>query len=182
MGQITSTRSGRQSRWRSVIAPVGATPLLSDDGGVTWTSQAVNGAITGNLDSVACSSATTCVIVGPNPDGVTQPTAPATAIITTDGGSTWNQEVFPASTASLHYISCVAGTTQCVATGQSPTTTDPAIFDVSDDGGVTWAPGSPVPEKVFTPSAITCPAANSCAEVGHVIDGDDTFVNLKFPS
>lgn len=142
---------------------VGATIMTSDDGGATWQQRAVDGGVD-TLRSITCSSATHCVAVGPNSDGEFNPTAPATAVVTNDGGTTWSQLPLPAGTAALEQVTC-ATATECFAGGPAFGASTGATFEVTTDGGTTWTPASP-PEGLSAITDLSCPAANDCVVVG----------------
>ena len=114
---------------------VGASLLESTDGGVNWHSVAVSGG-TGVLRSVACSSATNCVAVGPNPAGFQDASSPGFAVVTTDGGATWNPVVLPVGTSSVETVQCSTSGT-CEAAGSSTGST-PAPVLVSNNSGKSW--------------------------------------------
>ena len=92
---------------------VGASLLVSHDGGATWAATTVPGG-TGPLRTVSCASTTSCIAIGDNAQGLSDPNAGASAIESTDGGNTWTSVSFPAGTATLDQVSCDTAT-QCVA-------------------------------------------------------------------
>jgi photosystem II stability/assembly factor-like uncharacterized protein len=141
---------------------VGAEILVSADGGQTWQIRTVVGG-TEALRSISCSSASQCVAIGPNPGGVQNADAAATAVITTDGGETWQQESLPAGTAALEQLSCA--TTTCFAGGPTTTPKGQATFVTSTDGGSTWATAS-APSAMSDVADLACPAAHNCVAVG----------------
>jgi photosystem II stability/assembly factor-like uncharacterized protein len=147
---------------------VGASVLESTDAGASWAVAAVSGG-PGTLRTISCLSSTTCIAVGPNVQGATDPDAPADAVITTDGGTTWSQDSLPAGSASLEQISCTAAT-QCFAGGPSTTITGPAAFFSTSDAGSTWTESSSPPTGLSSIAGLSCPAANECAVVGRQAD------------
>jgi photosystem II stability/assembly factor-like uncharacterized protein len=143
---------------------VGASLLVSHDGGATWSESTVPGG-TGSLRSVSCSSPTLCVAVGSNPDELENPSAPGTAIKTTDEGDTWTSVNMPQTTATLDQVSCPSAT-QCVAGGESPSPGGAAPLYESSDGGNTWSTAPSSPSGLSAVAGISCPAVNQCAVVG----------------
>jgi photosystem II stability/assembly factor-like uncharacterized protein len=143
---------------------VGEALLVSNDGGSTWSATTVPGG-TGALRSITCATATQCVAVGSNPEGITDTSATAFAIVTDDGGNTWTKETLPTGTSNLDQISCSSGT-QCVAAGVNPNPTAPAPLYESGDGGQTWAKAPSSPSSMSAIAGVACPAASHCAFVG----------------
>jgi photosystem II stability/assembly factor-like uncharacterized protein len=111
------------------------------------------------------------VAVGPNALGLSEPSTAAVAIVTTDGGATWNSEPFPPDTSGVNKISC-ADSTQCLAlgTGLKATPTGGVQFVTSGDGGQTWAPIPPA-AGLTSVASISCPAPNDCVAVGQSPSG-----------
>ncbi len=145
---------------------VGASILVSSDGGQTWSTRTVADGTQG-LTSISCSSATTCVAVGPNPGGIEDPSAPAIAVITNDGGQTWQQDPFPAGTATLDQVECTTGQT-CFAGGAIPNNATSAPFVETTDGGQAWN-GSQLPTGLSAIAGYSCSEPTSCVAVGVVV-------------
>jgi photosystem II stability/assembly factor-like uncharacterized protein len=141
---------------------VGAQILVSADGGQTWSPRFVNGG-TGVLRSVSCSSASDCVAIGANPLGATVPKSVAFAVLTTDGGTTWNPVAMPAGSWTLNAISCSNGV-DCTVGGLS-FDASPAPAWTSTDGGQTWSSLN-LPSGVSTISSMSCQSASNCLLVG----------------
>ena len=149
---------------------VGATVLTSEDSGATWQTGTVNGG-SGPLRSISCSSSEVCVAVGPNAAGLSDPSAAATAIVTTDGGATWNPENFPSGTSGVNQMSC-ASSTQCSAVGSSLSASSSGTVQLADsaDGGQTWSLASPL-AGLTSVASISCPAVGECVVVGQSASG-----------
>jgi hypothetical protein len=145
--------------------------LVSNDAGATWTPVGVTGGVN-QLDSISCSSSTTCVAVGPNPGGAFNHALPADAIETTDGGATFHDITLPAYTASVFEVSCSLGST-CVASGAEGTGQSAPAFATSSDGGTTWA-ASAAPPTFVGVSGISCVSAGDCVLVGATNGGAAT--------
>jgi photosystem II stability/assembly factor-like uncharacterized protein len=147
---------------------VGASILVSSDGGQTWTTSSVAGG-TGALTSVSCATALQCVAIGPNPAGVSDPTQPGLAIVTSNGGQSWQEETLPANTATLQSVTC-ASATSCMALGPSPRSGGGAPFITSADLGGSWSTAE-LPQSFTSGFGISCPSAGSCVMVGQ--SGDE---------
>ena len=97
-----------------VTTPMSAGPLTvisTSDGGATWTTGSFPSSQVSYADDIACTSSTTCTVVGEGPAS----NGPGLALATTNGGSTWTTESTP--TASDYAgISCPA-TGACTAVG-----------------------------------------------------------------
>ena len=122
----------------------------SDDGGSTWEDVETVGGDVGVLGNLSCPTVENCVSVG---SGYTltsgSPYSGEYAFwgaveTTADGGSTWNRIEEPQA-SNLFGVSCVTGTTDCVAVGYSapanaavggPSSTG-VILKTVDDGS-TW--------------------------------------------
>jgi photosystem II stability/assembly factor-like uncharacterized protein len=143
---------------------VGAEILESSDGGQTWQYSEVDGG-TEALRSISCSSTTQCIALGANPEGEYDTSAAATAIITTDGGQTWQQDSSPVGSAGLDEIACTDAS-NCIAGGGKTIADGIASFAMSSDGGRTWTSTSP-PTDLTSIAGIACPQTNQCLVVGH---------------
>ncbi|MGH9090687.1 MAG: WD40/YVTN/BNR-like repeat-containing protein [Acidimicrobiales bacterium] len=142
---------------------VGGTVLRSVDGGKSWKVAPVAGGIQG-LRSVSCTNASHCTSMGPNPEGVFNPTVAGDAIVTTDGGATWHALKLPTGTASLEDLTCPSAT-RCYAGGPELVATRGATFETSTDAGTTWQAQQP-PHGMSQISAMACPTATTCVMVG----------------
>ena len=143
---------------------VGGSILTTDDAGQTWTQRTLAGGV-GVLQSIACSSATTCVAIGPNPMVLENSQVPAIAIITTDAGNTWAPLDLPAGTANLAHVTCASGGS-CFAVGPSPTPTTVEPLFTSSNGGTTWTQATP-PGAMTDIADISCPSTSECVSVGY---------------
>jgi hypothetical protein len=161
----TRALSGIACPTATFCVTVGASIDVSNDGGMTWIPKAVTGTVgTGALRSVACASATQCVAVGANVNGEQDPTVPGLAVVTSDGGATWQAETMPSSTSAIDQITCVGGS-QCLVGGFSDASGGTAAFASSGDGGRTWQ-SQPPPSGLSRIAGLTCPAVNDCVAVG----------------
>jgi photosystem II stability/assembly factor-like uncharacterized protein len=143
---------------------VGGGVDVSNDGGLTWAQRNIPNGLTSALRSVTCTSATRCIAVGANVEGENDSTLPGEAIVTTDGGATWQSQTMPANTAFVDQITCVGGT-QCFAEGSDDTKNGPAAFEESSDGGSTWKQTAP-PAGMTQVADVACPAVSQCVAVG----------------
>jgi photosystem II stability/assembly factor-like uncharacterized protein len=104
----------------------------STDGGATWSFATGSG--TPQLLGVSCSSATTCMAVGPGRQyqpGVYE----SLSYATTDGGQTWTQlSQLPGS--NVVSVDCADGSCQALST--IPWGASPSTLATSVDGGSTW--------------------------------------------
>jgi hypothetical protein len=148
----------------------GEAVYVSTNGGASWTTKAINGGTQG-LEAVSCTAATTCIAVGTNALGISQPTATGADVVSTDGGNTWTNEStsLPASTATLQAISC-AGTSSCVAVGPPESTGGPFVVAATTNGGTTWTGGGTGPSGLTYAQSIpllgiSCSSATTCIVV-----------------
>jgi photosystem II stability/assembly factor-like uncharacterized protein len=153
---------------------VGASILESNDGGQTWTASFVNGG-TGVLRTVSCASTLDCVGIGSNPMGITNSSAQAYEILTTDGGSSWTSVNTPVSSYLLNTISCSGGD-DCTVSGPSAHGGAAPLWN-SSDGGATWTSQDP-PAGVTAVGGLACTGNSGCAFVGwrgtDPVSGDST--------
>jgi photosystem II stability/assembly factor-like uncharacterized protein len=147
---------------------VGTAVLVSSDDGVTWDPVGVSGGLQ-QLTSISCSSSTTCIAVGPNPGGIYNHELGADAVLTTDGGTTFDSVSFPFYSASLFEVSCTSATS-CIASGAAGTGETAPAFVVSSDGGLTWNLATP-PPTFSAVAGISCPNGGSCVLVGQTPSG-----------
>jgi hypothetical protein len=106
-----------------------AVAIRTTDGGSTWSAETLPSGLGGaDLFSVSCTSATSCVAVGPDND-ITTADGNQTAVVveTSNGGSTWSLSSLPTglglhTNGELLGVSCVPGTVNsCWAVGQGGT-------------------------------------------------------------
>ena len=144
---------------------VGSQIWTTDDAGLTWQQEFASGGI-GSLQSVACASTTYCVAIGANPEGLSEKSAQAFAVVTQDGGGTWNQLTLPDGSAALHTVTCPTATS-CIAAGpnQGGTYQGSPTYSTSSDGGKTWTATTP-PTGISDVAGLACSSANSCVVVG----------------
>lgn len=142
---------------------VGATIMTTDDAGATWQERTVDGGMQA-LRSISCSSATVCVAVGPNAEGAVNPSVPGFAVITHDGGNSWQPVALPAATAAVDQVDCTnAGA--CLAGGSQLGGQHGAPLETTSDGGGSWTSTSP-PNGVSQISGMACPVTDNCVMVG----------------
>lgn len=147
-------------------------PLIAQENGGTWTSQAAPvpaGVDNGSLSAVSCTSATFCVAVGQTE------TLPFTfnAIVETWNGQSWHVSVVLANRfqADLATVSCTSATF-CTAVGnyQNNAQGNTAPASVTWNG-TSWteqtmtAPFILYPIKYNRPQAVTCTSATRCVAV-----------------
>jgi phosphoenolpyruvate synthase/pyruvate phosphate dikinase len=121
----------------------------SDDGGRSWDLRVAHvGGRVGDLNSMSCPTAATCVSVG---FGWTHlaASAPGSSYLfwgaverSVDGGRTWTEVTEPEA-SNLTGISCATGTPDCMAVGQFENKTG-VILRTADDGS-TWTE-TPLPK------------------------------------
>jgi photosystem II stability/assembly factor-like uncharacterized protein len=95
--------------------PSGVEIVSTDDGGATWLTRPVPSGI-GSLVAISCPNASLCVAVGSATTPSFAVEASGTAIISTDGGVSWESEAVPSGAPPLNAISCSASG-HCVAIG-----------------------------------------------------------------
>ena len=130
--------------------------LVSADGGSTWAQHNVPTGI-GSLDSVACSTGTSCVAVGGT-----------SVIITSDGGTTWSASTLGQN--ALTAVTC-ASPTECIVGGSgTPVTSgcDSGDAYTTTNGGHTW---TTVATHCFVPSAVACASPSDCVLAGTHTNG-----------
>ena len=148
---------------------------------VRWTQQTTYPAPIGDLGSLACATATTCVAIG----SITrQPQEIRAAVITktTDGGQSWTSEPVPVAGA-LSGLACPSSAF-CVAVGGyigggGPSFNPDRLGTVmaSTDGGRSWTVQS-VPRGVGYLNGVSCASVSFCVAVGESPDdhGGTTLV------
>jgi photosystem II stability/assembly factor-like uncharacterized protein len=134
---------------------------VTDDGGISWTSQPLPSAA-GGLSSISCRSTAQCVAVG---GGIGPRGGLGVGLIveTTDGGAVWTSVPVPVGIGGLDAVSC-AGPDGCVADGVDPTGTV-AMVASTTNGGSTWL-GQSVPNGVGGLTGVACPSKLDCFAVG----------------
>jgi photosystem II stability/assembly factor-like uncharacterized protein len=153
---------------------VGASIVVSTDGGKKWDLEGVEGG-SGVLRSVSCESATSCVAIGPNPAVAQDLQSGAFEVTTNDGGRNWTSASTPPSSGALDVITCVRGSS-CDAVGSSFGTNESLIFRLGNDGS-TWTPVS-VPSNLTGISGVSCPTSTSCVYAGSE-GGSPVFVRTS---
>jgi photosystem II stability/assembly factor-like uncharacterized protein len=156
----------------STCIGVGSGVVVSHDSGQTWNLVPVNGNAN-QLFSISCASAQSCIAVGPNPGGEADPTLPADAVLTTDGGNTFNAVTLPASSASVFEVSCTSST--CLASGAVGQGASAPPFVTSSDGGSSWANATAPPDFLGL-SALDCMSSGPCVATGSQAAGPATTV------
>ncbi len=143
----------------------GALALSADDG-QTWTSATVPSGV-GLLQSVACTTSTTCLAAGTASTNISDVVpAKGQLLQSVDGGHTWTAAAVP-PVDDVYGLAC-PNTQQCAMVGTtwvgSPAVGTGAVAQ-SHDGGQTFAPSSAayVP---LTLAALSCPTAAACIAVG----------------
>jgi hypothetical protein len=107
------------------------------------------------ISALSCSSASNCLAVGSAagpPEGF--------VAATSDGGTTWNQQLLPAGVTHLRALACLSAD-HCVAVGNR---TDGPVLLGSSDGGRTWRTLT-YPTDVRSLASVSC-AARRCWAVG----------------
>jgi photosystem II stability/assembly factor-like uncharacterized protein len=120
--------------------------------------------------SVAClASTTSCIMVGQDTKGISDPTLPAAAFITSDDGQSWADvsSALPSGSWSMMRVSCPTSNT-CYAVGNQ-------VGATSVDGGAVWAsvtgPSGPLPpdgkETIAGSQTLSCASTSTCVVVGY---------------
>jgi acyl-homoserine-lactone acylase len=112
----------------------------------------------GQLNGIACPSATSCLAVGHNGAGTL-----GEVLRTTDGGRTWTTQPLPSSTGPLTGVACPSAS-DCIAVGQGNGGGSAVV--ATDDGGSTWeaesfAPGASGQLSGYL-TGISCPSRAEC--------------------
>jgi photosystem II stability/assembly factor-like uncharacterized protein len=140
----------------------GTVILASTDGGATWSSKAVPTLVDGDtvadsntIAGIACTSATTCIMVGSSLDESSGYT-----VSTTNGATSWGT---PASTSyPLGSIACPTAS-HCFASSWGSVM-------ASTNGGTSW--GTAVATGLDSASALICPDSSKCFALGMEASGD----------
>jgi photosystem II stability/assembly factor-like uncharacterized protein len=147
----------------SLCVAVGAEIFTSIDQGATWQPRTVDGGTQG-LTAVSCTSNFHCVAIGPNVAAAINPTLPGIAVVTNDGGMTWQQQSLPTGTGALDKMSCSSASV-CLAAGPQVQASQPASYFSTGDGGSTWT-ANPAPSGFTAISDLSCPSGSTCVVVG----------------
>ncbi len=166
---------------QSLSDTAGGATLAEAWDGTHWTilaTPALPGATDPTLDSVSCTSATSCVAVGSYQDG-----ARVVALVEQWDGSTWTVLPTPAlADAPFSFLSSVScsSATQCVAVGTTTTADfgDRPLAELWD--GTSWTVSEPpVPDgrDAATLTGVSCTAGGVCTAVGQSRSGSafDSF-------
>jgi photosystem II stability/assembly factor-like uncharacterized protein len=142
--------------------------MKSEDGGSKWSRVSVTGTPPGNLTSIRCSGADTCLIA----------TATGTQVLrTNDGGKTFKSLV-PSTDPT--FAVAFASATRAVAVGGQ------GSAEVSGDAGVNWtAVGTRIPGhfQVLAPvSASVAYAGGTDGVLARTTDGGHTWTNVSAPT
>jgi photosystem II stability/assembly factor-like uncharacterized protein len=137
--------------------------VKTENGGGSWSllpSSAIN-LTQGGVSAVSCPSATHCVGVG-GQMGLAQHATVASAVFTTNGGSSWTKASMPYAAFSdnetvLRGVSCPT-TSQCVAVGSG------GILVTSSNGGSTWTGRKSGTTETLR--GVSCPTTSDCHAVG----------------
>jgi photosystem II stability/assembly factor-like uncharacterized protein len=142
------------------VGPQGTeSSATSADRGRTWESEGATGV--GEPASLACSSASDCVVVGRQSGGTG---SAAEAAYTTDGGTTWSAGSLPSPPSALNSVSCAGSDCTAVGSTISQFAAEVSIVGTTD-GGVTWQDDT-VPTD-FYPESVACMPAGACDALGY---------------
>jgi photosystem II stability/assembly factor-like uncharacterized protein len=155
-------------------AAVGGSLVVSNDGGQTWAERYVNGGMQG-LSSISCVNGLRCIAVGANPAEMSNPSAPAEGITTTDGGITWSAINPNSGSGTTQSVSCSPSGT-CVAGG--PPAGSPASFEMSSSNG-SWTSASP-PGGMTDIAGLDCHIAGMWMAVGHIGNQPATATTFNY--
>lgn len=158
----------------SSCVAVGDSIYRSTDGGAHWTFIGASGGSFTELFSVSCGpGGTTCAAIGPNPSGITNPSAPGAFAVSTDSGGSFTVESanLPPSTATLQQVTC-GDASDCLAIGPAAST-GPLVGASTSNAGTSWTPYSgPSGQTYASPYPTTpllgvwCSSASACVLVG----------------
>ncbi len=137
------------------------------NGGSTWSVLQPAGKDTPELNGIACSSATQCVVSGGSllnglegGSGVSG----GLGFTTTNGGASWNKSAFPSGSQPVMRISC-ANTQDCwAASGELFSPSSGGIL-ASTDGGVQWTEQA-LPVQPMSMFGVSCPSTTGCYAAG----------------
>jgi photosystem II stability/assembly factor-like uncharacterized protein len=156
-----------------------STFLETTDGGQTWSAHAGPEKLAPTVGPVqlACTTATSCLAVAPDPSQEVGWFGSASAYVTDDGGDTWSTSslptgYFPSSLQCTSLGTCVAGGFQ--TSNGTPDRTAGAIL-YTTDGGSKWT-ASDVPSGLSAFNALSCADSGSCVAIFSGIGGSSTEV------
>jgi len=147
--------------------------LVSRDGGASWQTQTVTGGMHG-LTSISCPTSSHCIALGANSAGTIDGALAGFAVVTNDGGATWQELTMPTGSWNLGEVACLSSAT-CLATGPALTSNAALPFDLSQDGGASWTAASP-PTGFRELMSVACATPTSCVGVGASPSGPATAV------
>jgi photosystem II stability/assembly factor-like uncharacterized protein len=126
------------------------------DGGSTWQTESLPPALgsIGQIASLSCPTTSSCVAI----DDVGQ------GLMSSDGGVTWQASVLPLP-GELTAVSCVTGSSDCVAVDVD-TSTSTFASATTTDGGVTWQAGADI-SGIDDLSGVSCLTSTACIAVGN---------------
>jgi photosystem II stability/assembly factor-like uncharacterized protein len=136
---------------------------VTTNGGRTWTATTVTHAVF--LDGVSCSTVNRCAVVG-FASSPAEPSTPGIALVTKDGGSSWQRASVPAGRYGFRSVSCNESD-RCVAVGESGHV--PAydgLVVASHDGGNTWRQLSPDGLGGALVNDVSCTSSSRCVAGG----------------
>ncbi|HEX4082985.1 MAG TPA: hypothetical protein VHX40_08485, partial [Acidimicrobiales bacterium] len=125
--------------------------------GSVWTTSSTVRQTTGPVLAVAC-TASACIAVGEHPD------------VSTDGGATWTPEYLPNGNGQYTGISCVPGTTTCLAVSTNVEGySEPSLsgeLAVTTDDGRTWTQPTSLPGSTAWTQKVACAPGGNCMVAG----------------
>jgi len=151
-------------------------PMLVTGSGTAWQAIAVplpgSGSLGGELDSVACPSASACVAVGEDDvSGEDQ------GLLVTGSGKSWQEAYAPLPgnsqtppDAQLSAVACRSATF-CVAVGSYVDSSDNTQGLLLTGSGQNWTPfeaplPADLPDVAVSLTSVTCPSASACVAAG----------------
>jgi photosystem II stability/assembly factor-like uncharacterized protein len=162
------------------VAPNSTTPLSTLAHDSPWLGDFASvdpPAPVNSLSALDCASVSRCWAVGATV-GLNGAPNGAAVIATTNGGTTWKNEVIPPSVASLSGIACT-NKDHCVAVGQSNQSFGgQAIAIATTDGGRVWAQ-VPTPAAMLDIVAVSCLANGHCISVGTTAMGSAALISTS---
>ncbi len=116
---------------------VGGAVVVTDNTGQSWVNREVPEGIS-SLSSISCMSSLTCIAVGPSSSGMSNGSAQAVAVETTDGGNNFSHINIGAGSAFLESIAC--SSTNCISIGAGESIKSSTV-EFETTNGIDWSEG-----------------------------------------
>jgi photosystem II stability/assembly factor-like uncharacterized protein len=126
--------------------------IETTDGGAKWT-QAYSSL--NALSAVSCSSTTVCEAAGDF----------GSAVRTTNGGKSWNNQKLPTELALVGGIACTSATDCEIVSSGFATGYSDGVAVATSDGGTVWSQ-QPLPKGTGALAGVACLSTSNCEAVG----------------